>query len=112
MQTDSANTDLELKPYNDLLSDSLNTEVVTAHIINRNLDDISRCSYNIPRCTGAVLTHALKAFGALTYLFSPNSATPLDATPVWLLHIYIYICIYTHVYTYNACMCIYIYIYT
>ena len=37
--TDLANTDLELKPYKDLLSDSSNTAVMTAHIINRNLDD-------------------------------------------------------------------------
>jgi beta-N-acetylhexosaminidase len=37
--TDSANTDLELKPYKDLLSDSSNTAVMTAHIINRNLDE-------------------------------------------------------------------------
>jgi beta-N-acetylhexosaminidase len=37
--TDSANTDLELKPYKALLSDSLNTAVMTAHIINRHLDE-------------------------------------------------------------------------
>ncbi len=37
--TDSANTDLELKPYKNLLSDSSNTAVMTAHIINRNLDE-------------------------------------------------------------------------
>jgi len=37
--TDLANIDLELKPYNDLLSYSTNTAVMTAHIINRNLDE-------------------------------------------------------------------------
>jgi beta-N-acetylhexosaminidase len=37
--TDSANTDLELKPYKNLLSDSLYTTVMTSHIVNRNLDE-------------------------------------------------------------------------
>ena len=37
--TDLANIDLELKPYSDLLPNSTNTAVMTAHIINRNLDE-------------------------------------------------------------------------
>ena len=31
--------------------------------------EISRCSYKLMRCAGAALTHALKAFDALTHLF-------------------------------------------
>lgn len=37
--TNLANTDIELKPYKDLLSNSSNTAVMTAHIINRHLDE-------------------------------------------------------------------------
>jgi len=36
--TESANPDVELKPYQDLLTGSTHTAVMTAHIVNRNLD--------------------------------------------------------------------------